>query len=83
MQHYIFVLAITTITTTTKSPGPARNPQWNHALELLINSPPGRLGRAIAELAEQRSNWMHEPDLLIRACRHYVRYGGSLPHDVC
>nr|XP_039262133.1 L-fucose kinase-like [Styela clava]XP_039262134.1 L-fucose kinase-like [Styela clava] len=50
--------------------GPAANKDWKKALLLLEKN---QLKDGILALAEIRSHWLHNPDLLIRAARHYER----------
>ena len=48
--------------------GPAANKQWRNALSLLEK---GELKRGVKMLSKMRKIWLHHPDLLIRAARHY------------
>uniref|UniRef100_A0A4W3IKW1 Fucose kinase n=1 Tax=Callorhinchus milii TaxID=7868 RepID=A0A4W3IKW1_CALMI len=48
--------------------GPAANQAWTTAFQLLES---GRVAPGVAKLTEERANWLHRPDLLVRAARHY------------
>ncbi|XP_063052854.1 L-fucose kinase [Engraulis encrasicolus] len=55
--------------------GPAANPAWASAFSLLEQRD---LPAAIQALANQRSQWLNRPDLLVRAARHYEGAGQVL-----
>jgi hypothetical protein len=57
------------------SSGDARHFQWQATFQKLAEAEPrSELQRtAVRELAAIRTKWMVEPDLLVRAARHYVR----------
>ncbi|ESO90992.1 hypothetical protein LOTGIDRAFT_217536 [Lottia gigantea] len=48
--------------------GPAANISWKKAFHLLENND---LIGGVAALAKERGKWLHRPDLLVRAARHY------------
>ncbi|CAL8260183.1 unnamed protein product [Merluccius merluccius] len=55
--------------------GPAANQAWSPALALLEE---GKVQEGVASLARQRDLWLHRPDLLVRAARHYEGAGQVL-----
>ncbi|KAG7256593.1 hypothetical protein CRUP_024425 [Coryphaenoides rupestris] len=55
--------------------GPAANQAWRPALSLLEA---GKVQEGVASLARQRDLWLHRPDLLVRAARHYEGAGQVL-----
>ncbi|XP_022083958.1 L-fucose kinase-like [Acanthaster planci] len=48
--------------------GPAANPAWKSAYQLLEE---GKLCEGMRALTKERSNWLGRPDKLVRAARHY------------
>uniref|UniRef100_A0A8C5CDC6 L-fucose kinase n=1 Tax=Gadus morhua TaxID=8049 RepID=A0A8C5CDC6_GADMO len=55
--------------------GPAANQAWSPALSLLEE---GQVQEGVASLARERELWLHRPDLLVRAARHYEGAGQVL-----
>ncbi|GAB1609418.1 L-fucose kinase-like [Argonauta hians] len=48
--------------------GPAANSSWNKAFQFLEQN---QISSGVKALAKERNKWLHRPDLLIRASRHY------------
>lgn len=48
--------------------GPARNPDWDHAMSFIRQK---NFNQAIKSMAELREHWLNSPERMIRAARHY------------